>query len=224
MKPIIYAFIFARKNSKRLKNKNILKLKKKTLVEHSINLAKNLKDISKVYVSTNSNKIIKIAKKNEVGYIKRPSFLCSDRSKELLSWKHAIRFLIKKKEKFNIFLSLPTTSPLRSKQDIIKLIKAYKINKSDITITVTKTNRQPNFNMVKVNRLGKVSLVMNNKKLFLKNNIFDMTTVGYISNPSYILKTDNIFSGKVKSIEIPRIRALDIDDSYDLKIGRLLLN
>ena len=46
-----------------------------------------------------------------------------------------------KKEKFDIFVSLPTTSPLRGKKDIIKMIKTFKRTNSDLVISVTKTNR-----------------------------------------------------------------------------------
>ena len=38
----IYVFIFAKKNSSRLKGKNLKKIKGKTLVEHSISIAKKL--------------------------------------------------------------------------------------------------------------------------------------------------------------------------------------
>ena len=49
-----------------------------------------------------------------------------------------------------------------------------------------------------------------------------MTTVGYISTPSFIKNSNNIFDGKVGCIEIPRERSLDIDDSFDLKVARFL--
>ena len=117
---------------------------------------------------------------------------------------------------------MPTTSPLRNKQDILKLIKNFSRFKSDLTITVTKTNRIPYFNMVKINKNGFVSIAEKKKK-YSKKNIFDITTVGYISTPKYILKSKNIFKGKVRSILIPRDRALDIDDEYDLKLAKLLL-
>ena len=35
-------------------------------------------------------------------------------------------------------------------------------------------------------------------------------------------KTKNLLSGKVTAVEIPRERALDIDDNFDLHLGRLL--
>lgn len=56
--------IAARSGSKRLKNKNILKISNKTLIEIVIEKAIESKIFDKVFVSTDSNKIAKIAKKS----------------------------------------------------------------------------------------------------------------------------------------------------------------
>ena len=65
MKKKIYAFIFARKNSKRVKNKNIRKINNIELINHTINLAKKIKSIDKIFVSTDSKKIISLAQKKK---------------------------------------------------------------------------------------------------------------------------------------------------------------
>ena len=168
MKKKIFAFIFARKNSKRIKNKNIKTINNKTLLEYSINSAKQIRVIDKIYVSTDSNLMVNIAYKKKVSVIKRPKILCKDDSNELLSWKHAIDFLKMKKEKFDIFVSLPTTSPHREKKDIIKMIKTFKRTNSDLVISVTKTNRIPNYNMVKVDKSARAYLAIDKKRLKLK--------------------------------------------------------
>jgi N-acylneuraminate cytidylyltransferase len=219
----IYAFIFARKHSVRLKNKNLQKIKNKTLVEHSIIVAKKIKKISKIFVSSDSPRILKIAKKNGVCSIKRPNYLCKSNSKEIYSWKHAVNFLKKRGDNFDYFISLPPTSPLRNVNDIKKLINKFERNKSDITLTVTRTNRYPFFNIVKRSKDGRVKIAEKKKKSYSKPNcFFDIATVGYITRPKYILKTHDFFSGKVKSLEIPRERAIDIDDTFDFKIASIL--
>ena len=58
-------FITARKDSKRLKNKNILKLGSKKLVERTINFAKKLVTNNCIFLSTDSE----IAKKTGAGII-----------------------------------------------------------------------------------------------------------------------------------------------------------
>ena len=65
---------------------------------------------------------------------------------------------------------------------------------------------------------------MKKSKGIKKNNILDLTTVGYITKPKFIMNSKGIFDGKVGYVKVPRERAIDIDDFYDLKIARFLLN
>ena len=48
--------------------------------------------------------------------------------------------------------------------------------------------------------------------------------MGYSTKPEFIMKSSGIFDGKVGYINVPRERAIDIDDFYDLKVARFLLN
>ena len=122
----IKIFIFARGGSKGVKNKNIIKIKQKPLIYYSIKIAKQIVNRKNIYISTDSKKIKKIAKINGVNIIERPKKLASGKSPEILSWKHAIKTIQRKKENFNIFVSLPATSPLRNKLDVVKSIKKLK--------------------------------------------------------------------------------------------------
>ena len=61
----IICIIFARGNSKGLKNKNLLKFKSTTLLGNSIRQAQKSKLISRIFVSTDSKKILREAIKNK---------------------------------------------------------------------------------------------------------------------------------------------------------------
>ena len=56
----------ARKNSVRLKNKNILKIGNKTLIEHSIIFAKKISTNTNILVSTDSKKIREISLRKKI--------------------------------------------------------------------------------------------------------------------------------------------------------------
>ena len=58
----IYAFIFARGGSKGIKDKNLVKVKGKPLIYYSIKIAQKIKDIDKIFVSSDIKKILKYAK------------------------------------------------------------------------------------------------------------------------------------------------------------------
>ena len=68
----IVAIILARGGSKGIPKKNIINFCGKPLINWSINQAKNSKYISSVWVSSDSDEILKIVKKENVGIIKRP--------------------------------------------------------------------------------------------------------------------------------------------------------
>ena len=59
----IIALIPARKNSIRIKNKNMKLFKKKPLIQRTIEIAKKIKDIQGVYISTDDEKIINLGLK-----------------------------------------------------------------------------------------------------------------------------------------------------------------
>ena len=94
----IIAFIFAREGSKGLPNKNIKLLNGIPLIGHSILLAKEIKEIDQVYVSTESSKIKEISLSYGAKIINRPKKLAEDDSPEWLSWRHAINWMKKEKK------------------------------------------------------------------------------------------------------------------------------
>ena len=50
-----------------------------------------------------------------------------------------------------------------------------------------------------------------------------MTTLFYIVKVDFLIKNNYMFDGKIKYVEIPKSRSLDIDDQYDFKIAKLLI-
>ena len=69
MKKNNIAIILARGGSKGIKNKNILKLNKMPLIYWSIKSCQKSNMISSVWVSSDSNKILKISKKYKIPII-----------------------------------------------------------------------------------------------------------------------------------------------------------
>ena len=223
----IIALICARGNSQGLKNKNLLKFKKTTLLGNSIKQAFRSKYIQRVVVSTDSKKIMKEAKKNnaEVPFI-RPKKLSKNNSPEIDVWRHAIKFLNNNKD-IDLFVSVPTTAPLRKVEDIDRCItKAIREN-LDIVFTGTMSSKNPFFNIVKLKKKKLYLASKSNKKIFRRQDApkcFDLTTACYVFKPKYIMRIKNFLSGKTGIVIIPKERAIDIDDIIDYKIVRFLSN
>lgn len=222
------AFIFARGGSKGVPRKNIRSLAGVPLIGHAIATARRCKSLGEVVVSTDDEQIAEVARDlgAKVPFI-RPSELAGDTASEWLAWRHAIAWSLENEGEFDLFVSLPTTSPFRSTQDVEKCIDALRYDPSaDIAITVKRAERSPYFNMVHKNAQGYAQIAIEKDKTPIRRQdapeIFDMTTVAYVARPQFVLKKDGIFQGNVVPIEIPPERALDIDTQYDFELAELI--
>ncbi|WP_067984421.1 acylneuraminate cytidylyltransferase family protein [Neptuniibacter pectenicola] len=223
----VFGFIFARGGSKGLPGKNVKMLAGKPMICYSIEAALACACIDQVFVSTDDNEIAEVAKNTGAEVIHRPSTLAQDNSDEWLAWRHAIQWVKDKYGDFSIFVSLPVTSPLRSVDDIQSAVEQLIQSGADICISVTAASRSPFFNMV-TKHDGNVSLVIEpSTDVYRRQDapeVFDITTVVYATTPHYVMTQDRLFSGKVTAIEVPKERAVDIDDIYDFKFAEMLIN
>ena len=122
-------------------------------------------------------------------------------------------------------MSLPTTSPLRIKEDIERCLVALK-NDVDLVLTMSKSNRSPWFNMVTRDESSKLNLIFNDSRINRRQDTptcFDLTTIAYVSRPEYILKSSSMWDGNVHGVEIPSERCIDIDNQFDYSVARLLM-
>ncbi|MDN3697697.1 acylneuraminate cytidylyltransferase family protein [Vibrio cortegadensis] len=221
-----FAFIFARGGSKGLPGKNIKPLAGKPLLQYSIDTALASPSIDKVFVSTDDTDIAKVAIESGAILIERPEELATDTSPEWLSWRHAIEWANEHYGKFEGFVSLPATSPLRGVVDVEAAIEKRCDVDADICISVTPASRSPFFNMVKETQDGFVELVNKPDSDVTRRQdapeVFDITTVVYATTPEFVSNHYGLFSGKVTSIEVPKERAVDIDDIYDFRLAEAI--
>ena len=221
-----FAFIFARGGSKGVPGKNIKEICGKPLIAYSIEIAQEIECIDKIFVSTEDNKIATVSKKYGADIIPRPVSLAEDDSAEWLAWQHAIKWLEEKGDSFSVFVSIPTTSPLRNKSDITQCLESLD-EKTDMVVGISEAARSPWFNMVQKKDGGFIDVLMKNDICYARRQetpkIFNMTTVAYVSRPEFITNFTGIFDGKVKGVEIPAERALDIDTELDFEIAELLM-
>jgi N,N'-diacetyl-8-epilegionaminate cytidylyltransferase len=224
---ITNGFIFVRGGSKGLPRKNIKLLAGKPLLVYSIETAKQVTGIEKCFVSTEDEEIASVARAAGAIVINRPAELASDTAPEWLAWRHAIEWVNANYGKFQGFVSLPATSPLRSPTDIEDAMSKIETTDADICISVTEASRSPFFNMVKINNDGFLDIVNKAKDGIYRRQdapiVYDITTVVYATTPDFVLNNSSIFDGKVGFIEVPKKRAVDIDDIYDFLLAEAIL-
>lgn len=221
------AFIFARGGSKGLPGKNIKPLAGIPLINYSIKTAKECPSIDEVFVSTDDASIAEVARKAGAVIIDRPIELASDTSPEWLSWRHAIEWVERHYGKFQCFVSLPATSPLRDVSDVEGAITKLNNSTADICISVSPASRSPYFNMVRLLDDETCELVIKPDGAVTRRQdapeVFDITTVVYAANPEFIKVNNNLFSGVVTTVVIPKDRAVDIDDIYDFLLAEAIV-
>lgn len=90
----IVALITCRGNNT-LKDKHLKKVKNKYLIEYPLLETKKVLDFDDLFISTDDDKIINIAKKYNYKIIKRPDDLAKPDSQHIDAIKHAINFIYK---------------------------------------------------------------------------------------------------------------------------------
>jgi len=222
--------ICARGDSKGVPNKNIRELLGKPLILYTIEQALDSKVIDRVVVSTDSEKIASIAKKDgaEVPFL-RPASLASGASHKNPAIQHAVRYYIQQlKFRPDYVIDLDPTSPLRSREDIEKCMeKITNDPECDSVITGYRANKNPYFNMFEIDLKGYAHLCKQPDKLITRRQdapgVFSMNASIYAWKTDILLDQTQVFSGRVKFVEMPEERSIDIDSEIDFKLVELLM-
>jgi N-acylneuraminate cytidylyltransferase len=182
-----------------------------------------------VIVSTDSEAIASAARDSgaDVPFM-RPAELASDAASEWLSWQHALYYLKTSEGEYpDALMVVPATAPFRAAEDLERCLDVFERGDVDTVITVTDAHRSPYFNMVAARSDGYVGVVLQPAATVVRRQdappVYDMTTVGYVSRPEYVMASLGLFEGRVRAVHVPVERALDIDTPLDFQIAELLL-
>tara|TARA_B110001452_G_scaffold250535_1_gene238845 strand:+ start:4848 stop:5543 length:696 start_codon:yes stop_codon:yes gene_type:complete len=214
----------ARSGSKRIKNKNIKLFAGKPIIYHPLIEGKKSGLFSKIHVSTDSKKISSIVE--NYGFktdFLRPKSLAGDKTPTI----DVLDFVIKKYEKLNIFFdevwSMTPCSPLVNFKDLLKAAKILEKNKKKIVISVCSYPAPIEWAFYK--KKNKLSPL---RKDFYKKRSQDITkkyhdTGNFVGIPIFFFKKKKIdFDTSYIGYELPRSRAIDIDDIEDFKLAEFL--
>lgn len=230
----VVAFIFARGGSETVPRKNVREVGGKPLIGHAIECARKAKRIDRIMVSTDDDEIADVARRfgAEVPF-KRPEHLAGPESAELDAWRHAAEYL--RSDEFGpvapeMFISVPTTAPLRAPEDLDNLVEEYQRGGADMVLGVTESTRNPYWNILVLDAGGFATLAIppstENPHPTTRQAApvtYDITTVGYAVSLDYVIDSTTLFEGRVRTVQIPMERAWDIDTEQDLEIADFLL-
>lgn len=216
--------ICARKGSKGVPGKHLLKIEGKTLLENTIYQAIESKEFDYILFSTNDELLIKIAEKNQsVLIIKRPEYLALGSSSKWEVFRHAVEFLEKKVNLSPnvIICDLDISVPYRSISDIKILLKEYK--NEGVLVTAYESERNPYFNMVQFDEKdNSYAVVMKNQLSNVHNRqeakeVFSLSSSIFCFNKETLFKYNHWSECKLDIYKIPRKRGFDLDSQEDLE-------
>lgn len=220
------AIIPARSGSKRIKNKNIVKVNNKPMIQYALDAAKKSKIFHKIHVSTDSKKIESIV--NNLGYeidFLRPKHLADDFTGIIPVLKHVLEIY---KKDFglnfkNIFCIFPA-APLLKKQhlvDAFKLYKKYKFKKPLHVISEYDAPIQWAFSVNKNNILiPREPGMFSSRSQDLKKYYYECGPFS-IFNSRHIMK--NVSDKNFIGFKMPKYSSIDVDTLEDLNFVRKIL-
>ena len=118
----ILVIIPAKGNSKRLKNKNILKINGLPLVIRAAKEALKSKYVDELLVSTEAKSILNICKKNNINTLNRPKKLSRSSTEKQEVVVHAVNYFKKNYFKPEVVVSLQCNSPEFNFRDLNKAL------------------------------------------------------------------------------------------------------
>ena len=209
----------ARKNSKRIKNKNIKNFLGKPIISYAIKTAIKSKIFDKVIVSTDSVKIKKIAEKFGaiVPYLRNKNI--SDDHTPTREVLVDVVNQLNLDDKKNLFCLYPT-AVLIDENDIKKAYKKFKALKSDSLFAITNFDHSP-FRSLKIKGYN---VIPKNLSLFKKRTqdlqeLYRDSGTFSIYKTSFLRRKKNLFSKNTSYFKLSKLKAIDIDTIEDFKLA-----
>lgn len=210
----------ARGGSKRLPDKNLKLINGKSLTQIAIEEGLKSQFISKIILSSDSNKILNIGEKYNVDLDYRDESLSQDTSTTLELLQSLIHKNSFDKDEIVLVLLQPT-SPLRVYEDIDKAINLFISNDADSVVTATKI---PSFLSTK----KMMEIDEHNKIIDFGFEPLDKSRIMIRNGPAVLVtKVKNVINNFLYGkrsyvIEMPFQRSIDIDEEEDYLVAKLI--
>jgi N-acylneuraminate cytidylyltransferase len=225
----ILAIIPARGGSVRLPGKNTRMLGGKPLIEWSIDLARKVSSIDKIFVSTDCNDIADVCRQTRLDVpVLRPKNLAGDKSSTIDAVKHAIEYLKERGEIYDFALILQPTSPLRSADNVRQAIDIVSSKDADAVISVCKCEHSPLW----TNTLPDDFSMTDFLETKFKNIPSQELPIYYRLNGAIFLVNINrlyeektfLLSRNSYAIEMDAMASIDIDNEIDFLLAETIIN
>lgn len=210
----------ARAGSKRIPDKNIIKLGSKRLIEYSIETAKKIGSDIDVFINSDDDKIHQLARQHQVTFVERPKNLATDFSTTLDVLKFQLEWFDANDHPCDAIILFQPTNPFRPTSFINECISTFKTCGRKSLATFSALNKK--FGTIENEFYSPENYVVGQRMQDLEPRYFENGML-YITTREAILQgrviTDDVYPIITNCIEAH----VDIDEPEDLIFAEFLL-
>ena len=211
----------ARKNSKRIKGKNLRELNGRPLISHSIEYAIKFFSRKNIWVNTDDNIIIDLAEEYNISTYIRPSNLAEDKTSTNDVILDFYEHLISENINFKNIIILQPTNPIRTKSLITEAIKSFEESNSNSLMSVSILHKK--FGKIKNKKYHPINYKIGQRHQDLENLYYENGLI-YISSKKSLFENKNYLNNDTLPFITDEIGSIvDIDYEEDLKLAELII-
>lgn len=220
----VAAVIPARGGSKGIPGKNLVPVCGKPLVAWSIEQARAARNVSSVWVSSDSDEILDVAAQHGARPIKRPADISGDEASSEAAWKHALDAIEASGTTVDLMIGVQATSPVREGADFDRALAQFAREGCDSLLSCCEiedffiwrfgADGQPvGVNHDYKNRARRQNI----EKRYLENGSF------YIFRPDLLRRDNNRLGGRIGIYLMEKHKMFQIDNRADIPLVEAIL-
>lgn len=212
------ALVPARAGSKGFPDKNIARIKGKTLIELAVKVGLDCPCIDDVYISTDSLDYENIALQSGARSLGlRPAHLATDTAKTVDT---VIDFLNMTSHTYDYIVLLQPTSPMRCPDDITTMLSTLKKSNADAIVSVQKLEEPHPAKLKTISKNGFITSFMKNTTSEISRQL--LPEVYQLNGAVYISKCSTVLSKKTllpsNTLPYAMSNSINIDSQFDYHI------
>lgn len=222
----ILGIIPARGGSKGITKKNIVEVNGKPLIAWTIKEALKVPEIDRLICSTDDEDIANVAISYgcEVPFM-RPKELSMDRVRVVGSVLHAIEWFENEGICYDITITLPCTSPLRTSEDIKKALHEYTTKNLKSLFGICECERPPYWTYT-ISDSNKVDPVFGMGKMGQRQTLpktYRPNGALYINDVKSLKKYKDLKEPSITGFVMEQLHSVDIDSEIDILFAEFLM-
>jgi N-acylneuraminate cytidylyltransferase len=218
------AIVLARGGSKGIPKKNIVDFCGKPLMVWTIEQLQGAGAVDSIWVSSDSEEILTIARSCGVEVIKRPPRVSGDVATSESAWLHSLSVIEKRVGNIGVVIAPQVTSPLRESRDLERGLNEFYDQNCNSMFSCsgaedlffwerTADGNVRSINYDYKNRLRRQEV----PKQYIENGSF------YLFKPETLRHYNNRFGGKIGIVEMEFWKMFEIDSMDDLRMCEALM-